>query len=333
VADPDLWALTDLATPWSVHVAVTLRVAEQLTGGPREIDALAAACGADADALARVLRQLIGRGLFEEPAPGRFALNEAARMLLGPPARHGLDLDGFGGRMAHAWGSLLTAVRTGRPAYDTIFGRPYWDDLAAHPAIAADFDALMGPGHGAPDPRVVADDDWSHIRTVVDVGGGTGSLLAEILRVHPTVRGTLVDLPETVARSRDVFAAAGVSDRASVSGQSFFDPLPPGRDLYIASRVLANWPDREVRVLLARMADAARPSGRVVIAGGVTFDVDRAAPELLMLVLVGGKARTLEEFRALARDAGLNVVATGQLQSGQSLVECRPAPALTAHER
>ena len=114
--------------------------------------------------------------------------------------RPGLDLGGIGGRMAYAWGSLLNAVRTGRPAYHEVFGRPFWEDLAAHPDISESFDALMGPaGHGTPDPEVLVLGDWESVHTVVDVGGGTGSLLAEILRKRLAVRGTLVDLPTTVA--------------------------------------------------------------------------------------------------------------------------------------
>src|SRR5256884_337285 len=151
---PDIWSLTDLCTPWCVHVAVTLRVAEHLAGGTSQIAGLAAASGADADSLHRVLRHLVGKGVFEEPAPGRFALNEPARMLLDSSARLGLDLDSFGGRMAHAWGGLLQAVRTGAPAYHTLFGRPFWEDLQAHPQLAADFDALMGAaGAGAAGPQ------------------------------------------------------------------------------------------------------------------------------------------------------------------------------------
>lgn len=176
----DIWALSDLCTPWCVHVVATLRIADHIAAGKTRIDDLAAASGADADFLHRVLRHLVGHGVFEEPVPGRFALNEPARALLASSTRLGLDLDGFGGRMAYAWGSLLSAVRTGAPAYHTVFGRPFWEDLQAHPDIAASFDALMGPaGHGTPDPDVAVTGGWELVRTVVDVGGGTGSLLAE----------------------------------------------------------------------------------------------------------------------------------------------------------
>ena len=321
----DIWALIDLETPWCVHVVATLRIADHVAAGITHIDDLAAASGAHADSLHRVLRHLVGKGVFEEPAPGRFALNEPAGALLDSSLRSGLDLEGIGGRMAYAWGSLLSAVRTGAPAYYQIFGRPFWEDLQAHPDIAASFDALMGPaGHGTPDPAVLVSGDWQSVRTVVDVGGGTGSLLAEILRSRPLVRGTLVDLPTTVERSAEIFHAAGVAGRVTTVGQSFFDPLPAGADLYLLKNVLADWPDREATAILSRCAEAARPAGRVILLGGVSPDDDSGpSPELLMMVLVGGKSRSLAEFRQLARTAGLEIHAVGRQPSGRFVVECR----------
>lgn len=321
----DIWALSDLCTPWCVHVVSTLRIADHIAAGKTRIDDLAAASGSSSDSLHRVLRHLVGKGIFEEPARGLFALNEPAHALMDPPMRLGLDLDRFGGRMAYAWGSLLTAVRTGAPAYHTVFGRPFWEDLEAHPEIAASFDALMGPGHGSPDPEVLVTGGWDSVRTVVDVGGGTGSLLAEILRARPTVRGTLVDLPPTVARSGEIFQAAGVAERVTTVGQSFFDPLPAGADLYLLKSVLADWPDREAMAILTRCAEAARPSGRIVVLSGVSPDEGSGpSPALLMMVLVGGKDRSLSEFRELAGASGLEVQAAERQQSGRFVVECRP---------
>jgi 2,7-dihydroxy-5-methyl-1-naphthoate 7-O-methyltransferase len=323
----DIWGLSDLETPWCVRVVATLRIADHIAGGKTRIDELATASGADADALYRVLRHLVAKGVFEEPTPGRFALNEAARMLLDSSIRLGLDLDDFGGRMAYAWGSLLDAVRTGAPAYHTIFGRPFWQDLEAHPDIGAGFDALMGPaGHGIPDPDVLITGDWDSVRTVVDVGGGIGALLAEILRRRPTLHGTLVDRPATVARSSETFRAAGVADRVATVPQSFFEPLPAGADLYLLKNVLADWPDREAAAILTRCADAARPgAGRVIVLGGVFPDEGNGPPPaLLMMVLVGGKERSLTEFRELARAAGLDVHAAARQPSGRFVVECRP---------
>jgi 2,7-dihydroxy-5-methyl-1-naphthoate 7-O-methyltransferase len=313
----DLFSLADLCTPWCVHVAATLRVAQHIEAGRSGSAEIAEAAGADGDALQRVLRHLVSQGVFEEPAPGRFALNDMARGFLEPGLLLGLDLDRFGGRMAQPWSTLLKAVRTGKPAYHEIFGRPFWDDLEANPEIAAQFDELMGPGHGTPDPEVLLDPaDWASVKTVVDVGGGTGALLREILRAHPHVNGTLVELPRVAAR-----ATAG--ERMTVVAQSFFEPLPAGADLYVLKSVVSDWPDAEARQILARCAEGARPSGRVVVF--TSADPGKpAAPELLMLVLVGGKGRSLEEFRELAASAGLRVTAFGHQPSGRGIVECRP---------
>jgi hypothetical protein len=206
-----LSALSDLCTPWCLHVVATLRIADHLAAGVSHIDHLATVADCDADALHSVLRHLIGKGVFQEPAPGQFALNNTAYELLDPALRLALDLEGIGGRLAHAWGTLLTYVRTGAPAYHDVFGLSFWQDLEAHPNIAASFAELMGPaGHGVPDPDLPITADWTAVRTVVDVGGGTGAMLAQILRTRPHIRGILVDLPATVARSGAIFEAAGV---------------------------------------------------------------------------------------------------------------------------
>lgn len=112
----DLWSLADLRTPWCLHVVATLDIAGHLADGPLTVDELAAAAGCDAAALRRVLGHLVSHGVFDEPTPGTYALNDAARPLLDPAGRAFLDLDGVGGRFAQAWGTLLTVVRTGRPA-------------------------------------------------------------------------------------------------------------------------------------------------------------------------------------------------------------------------
>src|SRR4051812_37248531 len=121
----DLWNLSDLCTPWCVHVVATLHIAEHIAAGKNTIGVLADAAGCDAYVLHRVLTHLAGKRVFEEPTPGQFALNDCSRQLLVPMMQLGLDLNGIGGRMAHAWGTLLQYVRTGKSAYESIFGRPF----------------------------------------------------------------------------------------------------------------------------------------------------------------------------------------------------------------
>jgi 2,7-dihydroxy-5-methyl-1-naphthoate 7-O-methyltransferase len=334
----DLMQLLDLTTPWCLYVAATLRIPDHVAAGHGDIGELATIAGCDQDALHAVLGHLVSKGVFTEESPGRFACNRAAEQLAGAPF---LDLDGIGGRMAHTWGTLLDYVRTGRPAYEKVFGRPFWEDLAAHPKIAAEFDQLMGPaGHGVPDFDIELARGWDHIRTVVDVGGGTGGMLVSLLRRHPQARGILVDLPGTVARAAEVIKDSGVADRITAAGQSFFDPLPAGAGLYVLKKVLNDWPDDPTVAILRRCAEAARPAeaaspaaartqaahpaGSVVVLGGVAPDGAPRSLGIDMLV-AGGKTSTLTQFAGLARQAGLDVVAAAPQPSGQFVVECRPA--------
>jgi hypothetical protein len=317
-------ALSDLCTPWCIHVIATLRIADQIDAGATRIDDLAASTGCDPDVLHAVLTHLVGKGVFQEPSFGQFVLNEAARELLDPAQRLGLDLDGIGGRLAYAWGTLLTYVRTGRPAYHQIFGMPFWEDLDANPNIAASFDALIGPaGHGDPSPEFQISGGGEKVRTVVDVGGGTGAMLAQILRARPAIYGTLVDLPRTIARSAEIFQAAGVTERVTTIGQSFFDPLPAGADLYLLRGILNDWPDREATAILSRCAEAARPSGRVVVLKGIVPD-DVPSDLSIEMVLLGGKHRSVAAFRKLALDAGLELLSAEGQASGYFVAECRP---------
>ncbi len=137
----DLGRMLDLATPWCLHVAATLRIPEHICAGRTGIAELAAATGCDRDALHAVLGHLVSKGVFSEDSPGRFGCNRAAEQLAESSF---LDLDGIGGRMARTWGTLLDYVRTGQPAYQQVFGRPFWEDLAAHPQIAAEYGYLRG---------------------------------------------------------------------------------------------------------------------------------------------------------------------------------------------
>lgn len=322
---PNIWDLADLETPWSLLVVGTLRIADRVAAGTRDIPSLARETQADEDALRRVLLHLVKRGVFAETQPDQLELTPLSRQLVGRSA--GFDLGGIGGRMAGAYATLLDVVQTGRPAYAREFGRGFWDDLAANPPLSASFDEMMGPGgHATPSPDILLDGDWGGVGSVVDVGGGTGSLLAQVLRAHPTLRGTLVDRPDTIERARELLGRAGVLSRITFAAQSFFDPLPAGADLYVVRHVLNDWPDREKVSILRRCAGALDGRGRVVVVGGVVPDAEaRRHPNLLMLVLFGGGDAALSRFHELAREAGLEVRSAGHAPGGDYVVELQVA--------
>ena len=323
-----LLGLTGMAGPWAVRVAATLRLADLVTDGGTELAELACQAGADLDALGRVLRYLVARGVFDEPKPGVFAVNDAARWLRDEhPARlrRWLDLEGAGGAMDRAYGGLLETVRTGQAAYPVVSGRSFWEDLTADAQLGASFASLMEVDTVELVGDVVAGYSWAGKTLVADVGGGTGTLLARILRSYPHLQGILVDLVAGSAEAARTLANAGVTDRCRCVVADFFGPLPTGADVYLLQQVIHDWPDDSAVAILRRCAEAAGKGGRVlVVERVVSEDADRlelTRMDLRMLLLFGSRERSLEQFTTLARTAGLQLVGTRATASSFHLLE------------
>jgi ubiquinone/menaquinone biosynthesis C-methylase UbiE len=324
-----LRALADLATPYAIRVAATLRLADLIQAGARRSDELAEQSKTDAAALERVLRHLVAKGVFAQPEPGIFALTGLSRPLL-TDQRHGglspwLDVDGGLGRSDTALSGMLQAARTGRPVYEHMFGRTFWEDLEADPQRGRAFEALMAVQVSLVADEVATAYDWSDVRHVVDVGGGTGTVLAALLTKYPTLRGTLVDLPSTVETGRRKLTAAGLSDRCTFSPGSFFASLPSDGDVYVLSKVLHDWSDNDVEGILRRCAEATGSAGRVLVIEQLVTDHTiswmTTAMDLRMLAVTGGKERSVEEYRALAAVAGLSLRRNIITESARSIME------------
>jgi hypothetical protein len=319
----NLFFQISLAFSWAVRAAATLRLADLIASGVTHLEELAARANVDADALRRLLRFLTSRGVFAEPAPGNYILTDTALLLQDTHPqrlRAWLDQEGVGGKIDSAWSGLLASVHTGKPAYPNQHGCSFWEDLAANPTLRASFNSLLA-GHAQASEAgdaLVAGYDWKGVHHVVDVGGGSGKLLAAILQANPTIYGTLIDVPDTVRSTRETLAGAGLSDRCEVIAGSFFDPLPPGGDIYLLSFILHDWDDHEARAILRRCAQAAGRSGRVLIREGV----GGGDSDLLMLVVLGGRERTPEEFSELVTSSGMILRSTQHLASGHLLMEC-----------
>lgn len=323
-----LWAAADLATPMAIRVAATLRLADHIAAGRRTAEALAAAVNADQDALERVLRHLVTAGVLTGTDAGDFGLAAVGEQLRDDHpdgVRPWLDLEGAIGRADLCFAQMLHTVRTGEPAYPRQFGRPFWEDLAADPVLAASFDALMGARLGPDASAVATAYPWGTLGHVVDVGGGNGTLLIAILRAHPGLHGTVVDLSGPVAGAEQVIAAAGLADRAGTQAGSFFDPLPTGAGGYLLSGVLHDWDDEDATRILRRCADAAGDKGRVLVLEDATGPAPDTSGDLRMLCYVRGRDRTLEQLGELAERAGLRIGAVVPAGS-RSIVELRPSP-------
>ncbi|MFK0229376.1 methyltransferase [Streptomyces sp. NPDC090303] len=319
--DTLLKQLGNLVTPMAVRVAATLRLVDHLRDGATTVGELAARTGTHAPTLARLVRHLVVTGVLEGDGDDGTLRPTRLGLLLADdhPAqqRAWLDLRGAVARADLAFAGLLDVIRTGRPAYQDRFGRPFWEDLSAEPELADSFDALMSCDEDLAYDAPVAALDWTGTRHVLDVGGGDGALLAAAARTAPKLRGTLVELPGPAARARRRFAGAGLDDRLAVVDGSFFDPLPGGADTVLLSFVLLNWSDEDVLAVLRRCVEALEPGGRIVVldradrAGDGSDRFFSTLLDLRMLVFMGGRVRTRDEVVRLAADAGLALTAEG----------------------
>jgi hypothetical protein len=270
---------------------------------------------ADAETLDRLLRHLAGAGVFRRDEAGRYLLappGDALRADHPSRLQARLDIKGALGRAELAFVQLLHSVRTGDAAFTQQYGRPFWEDLVADHGRGASFDALMGADLAAWATAIVAAYDWGSLGTVIDVGGGDGTLLVELLRAHPPLRGRVVELPDTAATARARFAAAGVAARAEAVDGSFFDPLPAGAGGYLLTAIVHDWPDEPAREVVRRCTEAAGTDGRVFVIEKI--GTDGASPntemDLRMLAYFGGRERALDELVALCERAGCRLVAT-----------------------
>lgn len=296
------------------YVAVELGVAEALAAGPQEIGDLAAAVHAEADALARLLRFLASLGYFREERDGRWANTAMSDHLRGDHPDTVRDWIRFlgGPWNGEIWNHALHSFRTGESATVEALGAPFFDWLAEHPDAHATFDAAMAQTSRLVGPLFTADFDFGRFRRVCDVGGGTGSLLADVLMAAPHLDGVLFDLPEVVARAPEVLGARGVDDRCEIVGGSFFESVPAGCDLYVLKNIVHDWDDDSCVTFLGHVRAAMAPGATVVLlemlmpTSRIEHPVKYA--DLLMLVLTGaGRERTEAEFAALAARAGLRL--------------------------
>ncbi|MDI2030377.1 methyltransferase [Saccharopolyspora sp. TS4A08] len=322
----ELAGLIDLATPFAIRTAVTLKLPELIADGTGDVAALAEASGADRDALERLLRHLVHIGLFSDE-DGSYGLTALSRRLLaedGKWLKDWLLLDGPGARMDLAFSGMLHSVRTGASAYGAVHGTPFWDDYQRDDDLRRFFGDVMVAYAWQTGPVLAAEFDWEPVRSVIDIGGGQGALLSEIVKANPHLDGEVLDLPAVEPEAEEFLREAGVAERATFVPGSFFDELPTGRDVYLVSRVLTDWNDEDAARILRRCAEAAG-HGRVVIVevlAGDSHAQQNTSFDLQSLVLLGGRERSVADFEVLADKAGLTVLDTRTWPGGLVVVEC-----------
>jgi O-methyltransferase domain/Dimerisation domain len=295
----------------ALGIAADLRIAEALASGPRSVDELAEESGADPDTLQRILRALASDGVFAEDAPGVFRNTEASELLI---------RDGWR-EFAHLFGSVFydaTSTIDAHTREETStrkFPTDFWSWLRAHPKERTAFDAAMAADKKRHADRLAAL-GWRPGETVVDAGGGNGELLRNLIQRRSELRGIVFDLPETV---RD---ESTLGDRIEFVAGSFFDAVPTG-DAYILSGILHDWSDERAAEILRTIHRDAPAAARLFVIESVVADGNEPQGskwlDLLMLVL-GGKERTADEWQALLEAAGF---AIDEIDDGLIQAACR----------
>jgi SAM-dependent methyltransferase len=318
----------------ALYVAAKLRLADLLADGPGNYSDLAKSTSTHPDSLNRVMRLLASAGVLTELENGYFALTpigECLRSGEGWATRSATLM--WGGMMQQVWTELLYSVQTGKPATDRVFGTDAWSYLAQHPEEAAIFDESQAEFAKQAATIVAAAYDFSHIHTLVDVGGGNGALLIGILKANPTLHGVVFDLPRTVEAAKKQAEAAGLVGRCKVIGGDFFESVPAGADAYLLKHVIHDFEENHAVAILKNCRRAMAPQGRLLIVEGVyPTRIDQswesraaAANDVNLLVCLGGRQRSEIEFRAIFDAAGYRLARIVPTMLPFCLIEGQPA--------
>jgi hypothetical protein len=323
----------------ALYVAAKLGVADLLGDGPKSSAQLAEATGTHASSLERVMRLLACVGVFAADDSRRYALTPLSIPLQANCAESLRDVVAhqLGEETYQAWGELMHSVRTGMTAFDQALGVGVWEYRAHHPRYAALFNAAMSNVTGAHIDAVLAAYPFSVFRRVVDLGGGTGTLLIALLSAHPGLQGLLFDLPHVVESTREQIVSAGLAHRCEVQSGDIFAGVPEGADAYILSRVIHDWDDARALTILENCRRAMPWNGKLLLIERILpvrvepFSAVRSllVSDLMMMVMNGGGERTEDQFRTLLAASGLRLVKIAPTATGMSVIETEPVERLT----
>lgn len=308
----------------ALHVTAKLGIIDVLRQGPRRAKEIARDVGAHEPSMRRFLGFLTALHLVAEDDEGKFtatAMGELLHpdhprsiqrwaLLLGAPL------------IWRPWGELYETVMTGQPAFDRVYGESFFGYLEHSPDDAAVFNAAMSSDIGR--NSVILDAyDFSDVANIIDVGGCQGGLLQSILERYPRARGVLFDLPFVVADARE-FKDSEVANRCELVGGDMFHSVPAGGDAYLLKRIIHDWSDGEAIQILRNCRAAMGNQGKVLLVEQIVQPSEMSpVSDLMMLVLVTGRERTEDEFRALYAAAGFKLTEVTPA-GGYSVIEGVP---------
>ncbi|MCL1463265.1 acetylserotonin O-methyltransferase [Argonema galeatum] len=314
----------------AIFVATKLGIADILSNGSKTADELAEATGVDSRSIYHLMRMLVSVGVFSAENNNKFQLNNLGKHLLtGTSDSLRGTVMAMGDELYQAWGNLLHGIKTGQTAFESTFKMSLYSYLKQNYEASVNFNEWMKETTREWLLPVLEVYDFSEVKTLVDVGGGIGTLTAVILKANPKMQAILFDREDVVVGADKVLEVAGVADRCQIVGGSFFDSVPSGGDLYLLSRVLLNWDDTHAITILKNCYQAMTAKDRLIIVDFM-LPQGKMSPFIgmgsLTLFLLGGNfMRTEDEFYNLLSSAGFKVTNTIETKGPVSAIEAQPA--------
>jgi hypothetical protein len=310
-----------------VYAAAKLGLADHLAAGPRSAAELAGPTRTHGPSLHRLMRTLASLGVLTEGDGQRFALTPLGEALKAnaPGSAHASVITLGSPFFVAAFEKIVHSLETGSTGFEAAMGMPVFTYLRQHPQEASLFSETMVGFHNAEPPAVAAAYDFSAFKTVVDVGGATGNMLAAILARHAGPRGVLFDMPHVVEDAPRLLKERGVESRVTIEAGDFFKGVPAGGDAYLLSHVIHDWNEEQCLTILGHCRAAMKPGGKLLIVEMVLPPGDTPHPgkilDMVMLVVPGGQERTAAEYEPLLAKAGFRVTRVVPTESAVSIVE------------
>ncbi|BAZ84003.1 methyltransferase [Dolichospermum compactum] len=326
--------LTGYWVSQSIYAAAKLGIADYITDEEKSYIELANTTQTHEESLYRLLRALASVGIFIETSPGYFATTPMANLLRSDVPDSLRDVGIMLGDIEHqlSWGNIVHAVKTGESGFEKSFGMNLFDYYCQNPEAADIFDRSMTGFSKIEAAGVITDYNFTGINSLVDVGGGMGSLLTSILQAYPQMTGILFDLPHVIERAKLSIANKRgntddeTSDRYQLVSGSFFEPLPPKQDAYLLKHIIHDWDDEKAIAILQQCRQAMAAHSKVLVVESVIPSGNEPFPgkfmDVNMLVMcTGGKERTAEEFFNIFKKAQLELVRIVPTRGMVSVVE------------
>jgi SAM-dependent methyltransferase len=297
----------------AIMVAARLGIADLLKDGPKSSGELAQAVGAHPQPLYRLLRALTNVGVFAQDKDGRFTLTPVSKYLQTDTPGSMRSLLVMCSEEWHydSWAHFLTSVKTGKTPFEVLHGMSLFQYFEQNPEAGEIFNSAMAGASAQSTAAVAASYDFSRVTTLVDVGGGVGTLVATLLKQYPQMRGVLFDRPHVIAEAKRFLETAGVAQRCDLVGGNFFEAVPGG-NAYILQNIIHAWDDEHAAAILKSCRRAVAANGTLLLSEmvippdnrpyfGTVFDLE------MQVVTGSGRERTASEFNALFEAAGFKL--------------------------